>query len=252
MILGHEEWRRPQPATGQPDRPIELMSEDALGREGFVGRLASALISRTTGKATGVVIGITGPWGSGKSSILNLLQERVPAGACGCVGGAVRPLDGVGAQRSDCGVFQRAAWRDRGDAEASERLGTVPATIGEDARRVVPGFEGRTAPGAGGAGRPESLTALRARLFREMNEVGVPIVVLVDEIDRVEDDEIRAVAQLVRAVADFPSVSYVLAYDPQRVTQALGAGAAEERERGRDYLEKIVQLQIPLPLHVQP
>src|ERR1019366_4646025 len=31
------------------------------------------------GRSRGVVIGITGPWGSGKSSILNLLRERLKA-----------------------------------------------------------------------------------------------------------------------------------------------------------------------------
>ena len=37
----------------------------------------NAFIHPQTGKATGVVLGVTGPWGGGKSSILNLIQERV-------------------------------------------------------------------------------------------------------------------------------------------------------------------------------
>jgi hypothetical protein len=53
-------------------------------------------------------------------------------------------------------------------------------------------------------------------------------------VDRVEDEEIRTVAQLVRSVADFPGISYVLAYDSKRVIQALGNGAMDQREeRGR-------------------
>jgi predicted KAP-like P-loop ATPase len=52
-------------------------------------------------------------------------------------------------------------------------------------------------------------------------------------------------------VVDFPGISYVLAYDTKRVIQALGAGVHEkedQEERGRAYLEKIVQFQIPLPV----
>lgn len=81
-----------------------------------------------------------------------------------------------------------------------------------------------------------------------LQELSWPFIVLIDELDRIEDAEIRAVAQLVRAVADFPNISYVLAYDASRVVQALGTGDSRERsERGRAYLEKIVQFQIKLP-----
>ena len=43
----------------------------------------------------------------------------------------------------------------------------------------------------------------------------------------------------------------MLAYDPKRVIQALGGADSDDAsrdERGRAYLEKIVQLQIPLPV----
>jgi predicted KAP-like P-loop ATPase len=42
-----------------------------------VTRLTTALIDTKTDKATGVVVGITGPWGSGKSSILNLVSLEI-------------------------------------------------------------------------------------------------------------------------------------------------------------------------------
>jgi hypothetical protein len=48
----------------------------------------------------------------------------------------------------------------------------------------------------------------------------------------------------VRAVADFERFSYLLAYDADRVAPALGDG---DLERGRAYLEKVVQLAVPLP-----
>jgi hypothetical protein len=72
----------PEPAKASPERPILEASQDALGRGRFVERLASALIGRNTAQATGIVLGLTGSWGSGKSSLLNLLaahiQEKYP------------------------------------------------------------------------------------------------------------------------------------------------------------------------------
>ena len=47
---------------------------------------------------------------------------------------------------------------------------------------------------------------------------------LIDELDRIEDEGMKIVAQLVRSVADFPGIFYVLAYDAERVMRALGEG----------------------------
>ena len=66
-------------------------------------------------------------------------------------------------------------------------------------------------------------------------------------MDRVEDKEIKSVAQLVRSIMDFPNISYLLAFDADRVAEALGSGD-KDKSRGQAYLEKIVQFQIPLPI----
>jgi hypothetical protein len=98
--------------------------------------------------------------------------------------------------------------------------------------------------------RPQSLVTLRQKISAELEKISSPVIVLIDEIDRVEDDEIRCVAQLVRSVADFSGISYVLAYDHNRLIQAFGVDAPidQREERGKSYLEKIVQFQIPLPV----
>lgn len=64
-------------SLGHPKRPIRSSGDDKLDREQFIRRLGTALINPGTKKSTGIVIGITGPWGSGKSSILNLLREHI-------------------------------------------------------------------------------------------------------------------------------------------------------------------------------
>jgi len=67
----------PDSTKGSPERPIVESSRDVLERGGFVERLASALIGRKTGQASGIVLGLTGSWGSGKSSLLNLLAAHI-------------------------------------------------------------------------------------------------------------------------------------------------------------------------------
>ena len=48
-----------------------------------------------------------------------------------------------------------------------------------------------------------------------------PIVVFIDDIDRLPPNEVFDTVRLVKAVADFPRVSFVLAYDPLYVSEAL-------------------------------
>ena len=67
----------PKETIAALERPIEATAEDKLHRMGFIRRLGDAVIARGLNKATGVIIGITGPWGSGKSSILNLLANHL-------------------------------------------------------------------------------------------------------------------------------------------------------------------------------
>lgn len=247
---------------GGSGRPIRSPMEDVLGRGAFVERLVDALISPKTRKSTGLTIGITGPWGSGKSSILNLvqaeIQQRYPDKAL-----IVRFDPWLVSGRDDLIVrfFAEVGRTIRRSSATAERFGKLGRRLLDYAKRVAPAADliipgGATAISAGAAVLDEAfasqrdLHTLRDKLADALEEADGALVVLIDELDRVEDAEIRAMAQLVRAVLDFPGISFLLAYDAERVAQALGHGAlpGQEPDHGRAYLEKIVQLQIPIPV----
>lgn len=65
------------PISNAPEPSIQSKADDKLERSRFIERLISAVVNPATKKSTGVVVGITGPWGSGKSSILNLLKMQI-------------------------------------------------------------------------------------------------------------------------------------------------------------------------------
>ncbi|KWV47064.1 hypothetical protein AS026_13930 [Rhizobium altiplani] len=95
--------------------------------------------------------------------------------------------------------------------------------------------------------RPLTPDEERISLEKKIAATQCAVIVLIDELDRIEDDEVRAVAQLVKAVGDIKGLSYLVAYDPERVVEALGRGIGERRRRvGELYLEKIIQYPIPL------
>ena len=236
------------------ERAIEHKSQDTLGRDQFVQRLTHALISAQTKRATAIAVGLTGTWGSGKSSILNLVAEHIATAWPTAI--VVRFNPWLVSGRNDLireyfGELRSliATSRYRLNAEAKKLLKTL-VDYGDRISPMLDCVPGGIATkavikvGAASLNRSESLTALRAELLKGLSSFSNPIVVMIDEVDRVDSSDVLSIAQLVRSIADFPNVSYLLAYDSLRVAHALGNG---DEGRGRDYLEKIVQLQIPIP-----
>ena len=89
-----------------------------------------------------------------------------------------------------------------------------------------------------------SLEKQRTTIRRQLAEGDYRVVVMVDDIDRLENDEIAQIMKLVRLVGDFPGVVYLLSYDADRVEAVLSSG---DRTDGAKFLEKIVQLSQPVP-----
>ena len=91
--------------------------------------------------------------------------------------------------------------------------------------------------------RPQSLVEERDRLRTSLQQSGTKIVVVVDDIDRLEPAETREVMRLVRLTSDMPNLVFLLAFDRQRVANSLG----EQGGGGQNYLEKIVQINHTIP-----
>lgn len=90
-----------------------------------------------------------------------------------------------------------------------------------------------------------SLYGLRQEISEQLRGLDRRVVVLVDDVDRLPPIELAAMIQAIKAVADFPTVVYLLAYDPKIVAKALEAALGVPD--GAAFLEKIVHLPIRVP-----
>lgn len=89
-----------------------------------------------------------------------------------------------------------------------------------------------------------SLYEKKKELSSKFSELSKPIVVLIDDIDRLERDEVFEVLRLIRNTADLHNTVYIVAYDKEYVTCVL------EEKNIKDasfYLEKIFPLEVHLP-----
>ncbi|KFG91759.1 putative P-loop ATPase [Sphingobium herbicidovorans NBRC 16415] len=256
--------------VGFQDRPIERQNDDALDRGALVESLIRSLVRDevdpngrvTARRARGYVVGLTGSWGLGKSSILNLLKLKLSSmdRVIVCLfnpwlfNGRDELLRGFFSELRDA-MGRSSTESARGMVAALDQYWGAIDLAAHASAAFIDLHGGGGAATTGWTKWKDRLRAAikkpadrspqqeRRSLEKKLKESNSAIVVLVDELDRVEDEEVRAVAQLIKAIGDIKGVSYLVAYDPKRVTEALGRG---DHKRGEAYLEKIVQYPIPL------
>ena len=89
-----------------------------------------------------------------------------------------------------------------------------------------------------------SLLQRRDQLRGALAESGTRIIVLIDDIDRLEPSETRELVRLVRLTSDLPNLVFFLAFERERVAKSLG----EDEDEGQKYLDKIVQVSHDVPV----
>lgn len=90
-----------------------------------------------------------------------------------------------------------------------------------------------------------SLQTIKDEIVEKLKELKQKIVIFIDDIDRLSDEEIVTTFKLVKLLADFPYVTYVLAFDYEVVAEALNR---VQHNRGKEYMEKIIQVPIAIPI----
>lgn len=261
----HDDQQKQTPVR---DEPISDAAHDKLGRAPFATAIADEILSDRL--SAGAVVAVMGPWGSGKTSLLNLLRLEL--------GGRVdqfnfNPWFFSGTEQLVAYFFddlaaQFEAAPDSALRQVGKKLaeykgvlrpaGWIATALGAT---VLPSWASqmlqKVLRGAGAAAdeiealikehQSGSLKAKRTTLREQFAKLKRRVVIVLDDLDRLRPDEIRDVVRLVRLVCDFPNTVYVLAFDRDRVEHALGEGSTNPTEVGRAYLEKIVEVAFDLP-----
>ena len=86
-----------------------------------------------------------------------------------------------------------------------------------------------------------SLAEAKEQAEKVIASMHLPVVVVIDDLDRLEGTELMAVLKLIRITANFKNLVFIVAYDKGYITNALkGVG-------GEEFLKKVISLEICLP-----
>lgn len=248
------------PVDGTTDAP------DRLGRVAFADHVVT-LLDRVRQQSDSSVLSLIGAWGSGKSSVLDMVQLRLrEASASVPPRSSEQPVWTVinfnpwtfgDAESLQNGFFVelRNALPDEAQwSEARKKIGDFGQAIAPFAG-LIPGVSAKDAVAAASeaiAG-DQSVTARKAAAEKALKDFGRPILFVMDDLDRLTPAELLLVFKLVRLVGRLPHVYYLLSYDESTLLDVLSRtdlvplGAASDKRRARDYLEKIIQVRLDLP-----
>ncbi len=237
---------QPQPSLARSghllsDEPLaELTPEsDAFGRLKFAAALADAVCHNDP--ATCHVIGLVGPWGSGKTTIMPAVS-----GKCQSAGFRVIPID-AWAFRETGRVTEAVLTKIVKDIDHRYLLPDLMRTLARYLSVIspvvskVPVLEALSKALAGA----DELDNLKNSLAAAVQSTQDRFLVIIDDVDRLDAAGFQSLIKTVRLCASIPRIVYVLAYDRASIYRLI---AKEDAPLARDFVDKVVEDEWVLPL----
>ena len=240
------------------DVPIRAPAQDLYGITPFAATIARSI--ENVPFPDGVVYAIHGPWGSGKSSAVNLIQHYLEARAEDNKLQVVpfNPWWFSGAESLVLAFFRELALAigkstSKKVTEAlfsiGRRVGPAGQLVGAAANLVTGGVAGALASGA--AALAGNLSKNARTIDEEHAEVAHALakqdkrfLVIIDDIDRLSPDDALLMFRLIKSVGRLPNTIYLLAFDRKLAENVVLSRFPSE---GPHYLEKILQAPFELP-----
>lgn len=247
-----------------PDNPILSKSSDIFNREQFVTFISDAILLMDKGDT--FTIGLCGKWGSGKTSIINMIEEYIK--------------DYQRSTEIDTLIVVRFnPWQFIDEKELiTQFFDTLVEHIPSENNKLIKLFQEYKLQfiisflEAGALIDVKEVSVIKAliiflrlifqikkskrskksvsieqqkrKIIDELQKFQKKFLIIIDDIDRLNSKQISCVFQLVASIANFPNITYLVAFDKDIVIKAL---EDVQKGNGNDYLQKCIQLQINVP-----
>ena len=246
------------------DKPIDCKDEDLFDRYSFAKAIGDVLLS--TPMKESICMALMGAWGSGKTSIINMVKEYIesekrkprvsvlrfepwnfqtPEQLLGQF--FIQLAEFFGCDDSKKGKIGKTISKYASNIQASSITSLLNVSF--PAIGIISDLLRNAAANAGEiisnqAFENKSIQKQKDEIQRMLEQSKEKIVIIIDDIDRLTDEQIRCIFQLATIIFKFPNINYLLSFDRSIVAAALDQF---QHNRGNDYLEKIIQIPIIMP-----
>ena len=273
------------------DKPITEAENDLLNRNDFAVKLAKSISSWRNKESW--VIALTGDWGSGKTSIKNLMVKELKK-----AGNPIHIIEFSPWEWADQELITQSFFNelskdlaiesnDKKTKEVAEKfkkyayyLGHIQS-VSEPAIKVLPlifgalmlinnffseEFSNFVIAVIGiwlvvfqGLGKffelkvnrleylskenKKSLFEVKQDIQKSLDTFNSPILIILDDLDRLSSSQLLTITQLVKANSDFSNIIFLLLYSKSIVEEKL----TDKNQNGTAYMEKIIQVDFAVP-----
>ncbi|MGM0901284.1 MAG: KAP family P-loop NTPase fold protein [Bacillota bacterium] len=238
--------------TVSSESAISSMKDDDFGRVKFTKDISELISERSSESLT---VGIYGRWGSGKSSVLNLVRENLQEKKANTIVVNFTPWY-FESESNDLIIrfFEQLL-------EALNKERGINSNLKKDLYDYIKLFAAISIRPPGliinfkeiVSNEEKDLYKLKKDLETKFKYISKKIVVFIDELDRLDNDEIKVIFKLIRLIGDFPNITYLIGMDEDKVSKSLGSSLSngskevDDYELGKEYLEKFIQVPLYLP-----
>lgn len=97
-------------------------------------------------------------------------------------------------------------------------------------------------------GKEKSLNELKNEIDKTLQESHKKVIIFIDDVDRLDKDEIFTLFKLIKINADFKNLIFIVCLDNDYVSDAIYQRYGDNKKAGKNFLEKIINIPIELPL----
>ena len=246
------------------DKPIKSFCDDKLGRSVFSKQLANTIMQFKT--KDNYTISLQGKWGSGKTSVVNMVIEEI------------KHLSQCGEKDEEVVIVQFNPWNFTDNNQLINQFfltlsGTLKIfdstkkfeKVGDAIEKYSDALTySEYIPVVGkylkllpkmtkivgksiknnAKSKLNNVTSMKEEVEQALQEFVNRILIVIDDIDRLPNEQIRLIFQLINSVAGFPNITYLLSFDRDIVSRAL---SDVQHCDGQEYLEKIIQVPFDIP-----
>lgn len=236
------------------DQPVKNKEHDVFRRYEFSMRIANSVINKKDKNC--ITIGLYGAWGVGKTSVLNFICEE------------------LNKHPEKIKIINFNPWRYKGEEDLlinffqeitknlDKNLYSTFEIISKKADKlkiIAPLLNLATKYFSGGTSKMDfsdlfkflssaDVEVLKTRVNTYLSQSEYSLVVIIDDIDRLDKQEMYSIMKLVKLTADFLNTTYILSFDDKVVASAIGDRfAGGGIDSGFNFLEKIIQVPIKIP-----
>ena len=238
--LVQQYWPRPKRTAPQlyfiADEEIGDAKEDLLASEAQAKSFAETVLA--SGAHPGLVFGVDGPWGIGKTSFINLAERYWASAGDRAIVCRFEPLR----YASEPDLADRLI-RDLSAAIQREVFAPEFRPAASRYSRLIKGKADVSFLGFKLSLEPsqETVDELLDDIDEVLRRIGRRVIIVIDDLDRLDAKTTNNVLFATRRTFKLSQATYVLCYD----TEIL-AGNKEEGSRAREFLEKFVTVKLSL------